>query len=186
MIEVLRRPVEFTLNSVVAVMDQAVEDLTAPGPVPHRHLEGVDGEVRAQGLRDLPADHHPRKHVDDERGVDPAGMGLDVGEIGHPEPVGLVGTELSLDDVGRAVLTLVEAGGHLVGPAPSCSREAQLTHQALHGAAGHADPLSVELGPDLVGPIDLEVVAPDRGRISPLSSSSRTERAEGGRFLATQ
>ena len=88
-------------------------------------------------------------------------MRLDVGQVGHPEPVGLVRAEAALDEVGRAVLALVEAGGDLVGPAPAGPRKPQLTHQALDGAAGHADALPVELGPDLVGPIDLEVVAPD-------------------------
>ena len=53
-------------------MDQAVEDLAVTGAVPHRHLEGVDGEVGAQGLGDLPADHHAGEHVDDEGRVDPA------------------------------------------------------------------------------------------------------------------
>ena len=44
-------------------------------------------------LGDLPADHHAGEHVDDEGGVDPAGVRLDVGQVGHPEPVGLVGAE---------------------------------------------------------------------------------------------
>ena len=142
-------------------MDQAVEDLAVAGAVPHRHLEGVDGEVRAQGLGDLPAHHHAGEHVDDEGGVDPAGVRLDVGEVGHPEAVGFVGMELAIDQVGRTVLALVGAGGDLVGPAPAGPGKAQLSHQSLDGAAGHPDALSVELGPDLVGSIDLEVVAPD-------------------------
>ena len=83
------------------------------------------------------------------------------------------------------MLALVEAGGDLVGPAPAGPRKPQVTHQALDGAARHADALPVELGPDLVGPIDLEVVAPDPEDLA-LSSSSRTARADGGRFLATQ
>jgi hypothetical protein len=55
-------------------------------------------------------------------------MRLDVGEVGHPEPVGLVGTELALDEVGGTVLALVEAGGDLVSPAPASPRKPQLTH----------------------------------------------------------
>ncbi len=143
------------------MVDQAVEDLAIAGPVPHRHLEGVDGEVRSQGFRDLPADDHAREHVEDEGGVDPSGVRLDVGQVGHPETVGLVGAELAVDQVGRPVLAFVEASGHLVGPAPAGPRKAQVTHQALDGAAGDANALSVELGPDLVGPIDLEVRTPD-------------------------
>ena len=94
-------------------------------------------------------------------------MRLDVGQVRHPEPVGLVGAELALDEVGRTVLALVEAGGDLVGPAPAGPRKPQFTHQTLDGAARHADALSVELGPDLVGPIDLEVVAPDPEDLDP-------------------
>ena len=36
----------------------------------------------------LPADHHAGEHVDDEGGVDPARMRLDVGQVGDPQPVG--------------------------------------------------------------------------------------------------
>ena len=149
------------MHAAVGVMDQPVEDLTMAGPVRDRQLQGVDGEVGAQAVGDLPADDHAGEYVEDERGVHPAGMGLDVGEVRHPEPVGLVRPEAALNEVGRTVLALVEAGGDLVGPSPTCSRKPQFTHQALDGAARHADPLSVELGPDLVGPIDLEIVAPD-------------------------
>jgi len=73
-------------------------------------------------------------------------------EVGHPEPVGLVRAELALDEVGGAVQAPVEAGGDLVGPTPAGSRKAQLTHKALDGAARDPDALTVELGPDLVGP----------------------------------
>ena len=104
-----------------------------------------------------------QRPVEDEGGVDPAGVRLDVGQVGHPEPVGLVGSELALDEVSRTVLALVEAGRHLVGPATAGPRKAQFTHETLDGAAGHADALPVELGPDLVGPIDLEVRTPDPG-----------------------
>jgi hypothetical protein len=147
-------------------MEQAVEDLAVTSAIPHRHLEGVDGEIRTQGLGDLPPHHHAREHVEDEGGVDPSGVRLDVGQVGHPETVGFVCSELAFDEVGRTVLSFVEAGGDLVGPAPTGPREAQVTHQALYGAARHADALSVELGPDLVGPIDLEVRTPDPGDLA--------------------
>ena len=40
--------IEFKLGTLAperVKMDQAVEDLAVTGPVPHCHLEGVDGEV---------------------------------------------------------------------------------------------------------------------------------------------
>ena len=40
-------------------------------PVPDRHLECVDGEIRAQRVRGLPANDHARADVDDERRINP-------------------------------------------------------------------------------------------------------------------
>jgi hypothetical protein len=36
--------------------------------------------------------------------------------------------------------------------------EAEIAHETLDRAAGDSDSFPVELGPDLVGPIDLEVL----------------------------
>jgi|GEM_PF-6454765 len=84
-------------------------------------------------------------------------MGLDIGQVRHPEPVGVLGFEATLDEVSGAALGLITAGGALEA-ATAHSSEAQLTHQALDGAPGHVDPLTVELAPDLVGPIDAAVL----------------------------
>jgi len=61
------------LHSLVAVVGQArdVAALALAGPDPH--LQGVQGQVGAQRLRQLPADHAPGVDVDHERGVDPPG-----------------------------------------------------------------------------------------------------------------
>jgi hypothetical protein len=39
----------------------------------------------------------------------------------------------------------------------------KLAHQPLHGAAGHRDPLPVQLPPHLAGAIDAEVLGMDAG-----------------------
>lgn len=66
-------------------MNQAVVGVNLAGV--DRHLKGVEREVAARRRRDLPADHETAEHIDDERDVDEADMGLDVGGISHPEPV---------------------------------------------------------------------------------------------------
>jgi len=142
-------------------MHQAVEDLASSPAVPDGHLQGVDGQVRAQAGRDLPADDHAGVHVDDEGRVYPPGVRLDVGQVRHPQPVRRRGLEVPVDQICRAALTVVVAGGDLVEPPPSGPREAHLAHQALHRATGHPDAFSVELGPDLVRPVDLKVVGVD-------------------------
>jgi hypothetical protein len=81
-VETLRVAHRQALHPAIGMVDQPVEAIAAA--VVHRHLERVDREVRAQGLRCLPADNHAGEHVDDECDVHPAGMRLDVGEIRKP------------------------------------------------------------------------------------------------------
>ncbi len=121
------------------------------------HLECVDGQVAAQRGRDLPADDPPREHVDDEGDIDPAAVGLDVGEIGNPEPVGTGRCEVPLDEVSGPRQTVVAQGRDLEGSAPSCSDQAHVAREALDGAASDADALLVQGDPDLAGAVD-EVV----------------------------
>src|SRR5664280_651162 len=85
-------------------------------------------------------------------------MGLHVGEVGHPEPVGGDSREVPVHEVIRSVLTVVGVGGDLMGLAPAHTGESQVAHQALDRAAGDPGALPVELAPDLVGPVDVEVL----------------------------
>ena len=109
--------------------------------VPHGHLQGVDGQVRAQRPGGLPADDHPGVDVDDEGHVDPAGVRLDVGQIGDPQPVRGRRPELSLDQISRSMLTVIGAGRDLEHLAAAAPAQALGSHQALHGATSHADAL---------------------------------------------
>lgn len=95
-----------------------------------RHLEHVDCEGAAQRGRDLPDNDHPAEHVDDEGGVDPAGVGLHIGQVGDPVPVRRGGAELALDKVIRAGQGLIAERRHLELPAPPGRGEAHLPQQA--------------------------------------------------------
>ena len=145
------------------MVHEAVEDLASSGAVPGGHLEGVDGKVGSERVRDLPADDHAGEDVDDESRVDEAGVRLHVGEVGHPEPVRRWRPERALHEVVGAVLAVIGAGRDLEGPAPTDAREPELAHEALDGAAGDAGALAVELGPDLVGAVDREVLTVHAG-----------------------
>ena len=68
-------------------------------------------------------------------------MGLDVGQIGDPQPVRGRRPELSLDQIGRPVLTVIGVGGDHERLAASGSGQALGAHQPLHGAASDADAL---------------------------------------------
>ena len=68
-------------------------------------------------------------------------MGLDVGEVGDPEPVGFRRGEVAIDQVIGTVLAGIGLGRHLEGLAPSGSSEPKVPHQSLDGAASDADAL---------------------------------------------
>lgn len=93
-------------------MDQTGQVCPSAAAGPQGHVEGIQGQIGAQGGGDLPAQHDPGEHVQDERDVDPAGMRADVGQVRHPQLVRSLGDELPLDQVlGAGCLGPVRAGG---------------------------------------------------------------------------
>lgn len=90
-------------------------------------------------------------------------MGAHVGEVRDPEPVGRGGREVALDEIGGSGERLVDERRDAVALAAARPREPEPPHQALDSAARDADPLAVELGPDLVGAVDGEVGCVDPG-----------------------
>ena len=84
------------------------------------------------------------------------------------------------------MLALIGVRRHLVGPAPAHAGEPHLSHQALDRAAGDADALPVELGPDLVGAIDVEVLGVHAGDLALRAPRRGPPVLDGGRFFATQ
>lgn len=79
-VEVLRRPLEFTLGTVVGVRDEALLVLLASG---QRHVESVADEGLAHVARELPADDAPRVHVEHHGEVAPALPGAHVKSASH-------------------------------------------------------------------------------------------------------
>ena len=107
-------------------------------------------------------------------------MGLDVGEVGHPEPVG-ARRRRSGDRRGRSDDAACSSadGRALVGrprraPQSPSSRIRRSTVQRATAIA-----LAVELGPDLVGPVDPSRLSSWTRLISAFSSSSRTRSSAG-------
>jgi hypothetical protein len=75
---------------------------------PRRAQIAISRASRARSVRKergrLPADHIAREDVDDERYIDPAGMGLDVGQVGHPQAIRSRCAEVTVDQVLAASL----------------------------------------------------------------------------------
>ncbi len=120
------------LHAAVRMVHQPVEGSFAR---PQRLLQGGEHEVGVQRARDVPADDVAREGVDDEGDVGEAGPGADVGEVGHPEPVGGGGWKSRCTRSSGRRCRLVR-DGRAQPAGPHDASQAQVAHQPLHGAAG--------------------------------------------------
>ncbi|MBB2914490.1 hypothetical protein FHS43_005802 [Streptosporangium becharense] len=147
-IKVLRRPVESALNSSIRVVDEAADVTSAR---PDRHFQGVECQVSAQVVGDLPTNDPPRVQILHERGVDPADRGRHIGDVRDPSQIRPVSGEVAFQQVTRPVL----AGGSGAGPLTACGHPSkpELAHQPLDRAPGHRDFLPIELSPHLPRPM---------------------------------
>jgi hypothetical protein len=159
MVEVLRRPLESALAAAIRVMHQPLQ---LGLPAPDSHLQRVQGQVGAKRPRGLPADDEAAERVDDEGHVHEAGPSRHIGEIGNPQLVGSLRGEVTIYQVGWPGGGRIRRGGP-ASLATADALQAQLAHQPLHRAAGHRDPLAVQLPPHLAGTIDAEVLGVDPG-----------------------
>jgi len=82
-------------------------------------------------------------------------------EVGHPESIRRRCGEVALDEIGGPVLAKVGMRRHFVAPSSANAAKSHLAHQPLDRATSDAKALPVELGPDFVGAIDVEVLAMD-------------------------
>ncbi len=93
-VEMLRRPLESTLTALVRVVDH-----TGCPPLPQRHVERVQHELRAQVVRHRPADDSSTPRIDHDRQVQESGPRRHVRDVRHPELVGTRCSEVALDEV---------------------------------------------------------------------------------------
>ncbi len=125
-----------------------------------RLFKRIEYEVGAHRPTHPPANDAPRKHVDDERHLQPALPRRNVGEIGNPKLIRPVGRKLAIDPVQRARCR--DIWNRRANPfAANRALQSQPLHQSLDRAAGHTNLLPVHLPPDLVCAVDPHVGVPD-------------------------
>lgn len=157
-VQMLGEPETRVLRPGVRVMDQLARlyGVLVAIALPDGHLQGVQDENGLLHGGGRPADDSAGEGVHDERGIDDARPGLDVGEVRHPAPVRGLGDEVTVETVRSPVdLPAGERGDHAF--AADRALDAEFAHEALDGAAGHGMPLPVQLAPDLPGPVDTVV-----------------------------
>lgn len=101
---------------------------------------------------ELPADDHPRVHVEDECRVQPALPGRYVGDVGEPQLVRSVGNEPTLDEIGGPGRGVVRDRGEL-STASLHTTQTDVGHDPGHGAAGDHRALASQLFVDAAWPI---------------------------------
>ena len=68
-------------------------------PLPERHVEGIEHELRAQVVGHGPAHHAAAEGIQHNSEVQEPGPGGDVGDVRDPEPIGCIGGEVALDQI---------------------------------------------------------------------------------------
>jgi len=134
-VEVLRRPLEFTLAAAVGVEDEPRIRPT----LRERHLEGFAHQRGAQVIGQGETDDAAGREIDDRGHVGPALVRAHVADVAAPDGVRRVrlGGEVAAQQVGRPGCRGVRDRGALRAPA-SASHDAATRHQPGHALAGDA------------------------------------------------
>src|SRR3954470_4963379 len=109
------------------------------------HRECRQWQFGAQMIRDRPADDLAAVEVHDRSQIKPALIGLDVSDVGEPDPVRRGGDEVALEQVrgNREVVTAV-GGAHPSWPCHD-GPDAVVAHQSLDATAARPAPLRPQL-----------------------------------------
>ena len=83
------------LNALIGMDQNFVVRFSAP----QGHQQGIDDKIRAGTVFHAPTDDLPREYVQDNRQVQPAFVGADVGKICDPRLVGALDLELTNQSV---------------------------------------------------------------------------------------
>ena len=124
-----------------------VQDDPAGAPLLHRHVQGLEDQLRLQVRLHGPAHHPPAPGVDDDGEVEEAGGGRHVGDVCHPESVRALGAEVSLDQVRCWASLAIPLRG---APLPSARHpdDPRLPHKAPYALVVDQKALVPELGVD--------------------------------------
>ena len=121
-------------------MDDAVRPT-----LPEGHGERVEDEPAAQVGGHRPADDPAAERIEHHREIEEAGPGRDVGDVRHPEAVGLLSNKVALDQIGRrAGARPARCRAH--PQAPADAGKAGRTHEAGDALAADTPSLGAQLG----------------------------------------
>src|SRR5262245_50391388 len=162
---------------VLAAMIGMMDDLVR-APLLQGHVERNQYELGAQMRGHSPADDPPAPDIDHHCEVEEAGGGRHVRDVGDPELVGALGTEIPLHQVGRrARLWIASRRGDPFAPAHAL--HAGGAHEPRHSLAPDTDPPGGQLrlhSRRPIGSARLEVNGENRPRQLGVALRPRRER----------
>jgi len=83
----------------------------------YRHIKSIYNELGSHMLRHTPADDPAATAIQNEREIQPSLSGRNISEVRHPQPIGRVGDEAALHQVGSSLGGLILMGGaHILLP----------------------------------------------------------------------
>jgi hypothetical protein len=183
--EPLSVPDRCVLNTAIGMMDQVPVDPVAPRP--DRHFKRIEGKLRPQRIRNLPADDLPREKIKNERRIHKAARRLDIGNVSDSPPVRRGCGEVPLQQVRRPLVT-GPSRDRRTRPLPPGrgAGDAELAHQPLDRAPGHVSSLAAQFAPEFPRAVNPRPFSLQTRTISFFSSLSRSSRAGGfsSRFFA--
>ena len=153
-LKVLRRPIEFALDSAIRMMDKLAVHPVASRP--DGHFERVECQLGPERIGNLPADNHPGKQVKDKRGINKADGSFYVSNVSYPAAVRRRRSEVAFQQVRWPLLASRARHG---GPRPLLpgpqALQAHLAHQPLDRAPRDLDPVTIQLTPHLLSTVKL-------------------------------
>jgi hypothetical protein len=154
LLRVLQRPVESALGAPITVMDEpALGRVFIPTAAPDGVLQRAQHQLGIGPVAGLPADDLPGEGVADAGQPQRPLPGGDPRDVGHPQPVGRVGLEVAVDQVGRWRRLRVLPGR--AAPTLAQERPPQTVsgHQPLHPLAADLDAVAAQLRVDSGRPV---------------------------------
>jgi hypothetical protein len=126
---------------------------------PDSREKGLQRQVGRHAGLGGPTDHAAREQIDHDRQIQPAFVGLDVGDVRHPDLVGRIDLELPIQGVGcdNSRLSTISSGTALVA---DLGGDARKTSQPGDTILGNLFPLIAQIVSELAVAIDLATVRP--------------------------
>src|SRR3712207_4280672 len=145
------------------VLDAAVGMMHEPRgwlTLPHRHLEGIDHELRPHVGAHRPPDDPSRIGVQDEGQIQEVFPRRYVGDVRQPDPIGLAGHEVPAEQVRRWSSPWIAASGSTL-LAPHTTPESRGSHQSSYPPASAPYSERTQLGVYPRVPVSLAAPAMD-------------------------